>query len=66
MEREFNPYGPDEIVIRGRCAACNCKTSEDNEVYWFDYWKLDLCKSCFIQLNSAQLAELASDVANHR
>lgn len=49
----------DLVATRGRCAACDCWTTEDNKVYWFDYWKLDLCKSCFIQLNVKQLEALS-------
>ena len=55
----------DPVVTRGKCAACDCETTEDNKVYRFDYWKLDLCKSCFIQLGTAQLEELRKDVEKH-
>ena len=58
------PY-EDMIITRGKCAACNCETTEDNKVYWFDYWKLDLCKSCFIQLTTDQMIELREDVLKH-
>jgi len=52
----------DPIVTGGKCAACNCETTEDNEVYHFDYWKIDLCKSCFIQLTTDQIIEIQEDM----
>ena len=50
--------GNDKIVVRGKCAACNTEGDEDNKVYWFDYWKLDMCKNCFIQLTTEQIEAL--------
>lgn len=52
----------DPVVTRGKCAACGCEGTEDNKSYYFDYWKLDLCKSCFIQLSIEQIMELKKDV----
>ena len=52
----------DPVVTRGLCAACGCEGTEDNKSYYFDYWKIDLCKSCFIQLSTKQIMELKADM----
>lgn len=48
----------DPITTRAKCVACDGMTSEDNPVYYFDYWGLNLCKECFIQLTIEQLEAL--------
>ena len=48
----------DPIETQGRCVACNNETTEDNKVYWFGHWELDLCKNCFVQLPVEQIEAL--------
>jgi len=52
----------DPVRTRGKCVACDGTTSEDNPVHYFDYWKLNLCKECFIQLSIEQIEELQKEV----
>lgn len=56
----------DLVVSRGTCAACSRKSERGNPVFSFPYWKLDLCKMCFIQLNIAQLEELQQEVKDDK